>query len=452
MLNRLAEQAWSERRAVIKPDFQTGDVADRSATKPADSAIALPIGAGGERVAVIAMRLAGSRGGAAVHPGRIAEQLRWGAGWLEVLPWVRRFEASKSDMGKAIACLDLIAAVGGEPRLAGMTIGLANEIASRLGCDRVCVGLVRRGGAVRLSAISNSATFKREARLVEAIETAMEEAVDQRATVAFPALPATERTVAVAHRTLAGLSRASGGSIVTVLLPDNQGDVIGAITLERQSGPVFDQQASQLAEAMAAMVGPLLALQIGANRLLAGRLVDSTREGLARLFGPRRPVLKLCAIAVVALAAVLSFAKGEYYVTAKTVLEPEIQRAAVAPFDGFVLTAPVRAGDTVRRGDLLAALDERDLQLEVSKWTAERDKLLEKQRDALAERDRSNFVMLDAQIQQAASQLALAKDQLSRARITAPFDGIVASGDLSQKIGSPIEKGQTLFEIAPLAS
>jgi hypothetical protein len=34
----------------------------------------------------------------------------------------------------------------------------------------------------------------------------------------------------------------------------------------------------------------------------------------------------------------------------------------------------------------------------------------------------------------------------------APYDAIVVSGDLSQMLGSPAEKGKTLFELAPLDS
>ena len=48
--------------------------------------------------------------------------------------------------------------------------------------------------------------------------------------------------------------------------------------------------------------------------------------------------------------------------------------------------------------------------------------------------------------------MALAAEKLARSRILAPFDGIVVSGDLSQMLGSPVEKGKTLFEIAPLDS
>jgi multidrug resistance efflux pump len=162
--------------------------------------------------------------------------------------------------------------------------------------------------------------------------------------------------------------------------------------------------------------------------------------------------LKLGVIGVISLALFLALAKGEHRVTAKSVLEGEVQRAAVAPFDGFIRAAPVRAGDTVRAGDVLAALEDRDLILDRLKWRAERDKLVQKQREARAKHDRTNLVILDSQIRQAESQLALAEEKLSRARILAPFDGIVVSGDLSQMLGSPVERGKLLFELAPLNS
>jgi multidrug efflux pump subunit AcrA (membrane-fusion protein) len=39
---------------------------------------------------------------------------------------------------------------------------------------------------------------------------------------------------------------------------------------------------------------------------------------------------------------------------------------------------------------------------------------------------------------------------LSRTQLTAPIDGMIVKGDLSQSLGSPVEQGTVLFEIAPL--
>ena len=445
-LLRLAERASLERRAVVSP----GRMGSDASVQPVGLFVALPLGPGSQPIAVVAVALA-SGSSAALAPESVAEQLRWGAGWLEALPWARRTEDASTDVARAASSLDFLAAIGEQPRLHGMAIAVANDLAARLRCDRVSVGVIRRNGSIRLRAISHSASFKGQGRLVDAIENAMEEALDQRSSVAYPPLPSTERAVTMAHRALVEIVRVQGTSLISVVMADSKSKLVGAITFERRN-ELFDKKALQLAEAVAALLGPIVGLQLRANRLLAGRIIDRVDDGFISLFGPRRPGLKLAVIGVIGLALFLALAKGEHRVTAKSVLEGEVQRAAVAPFDGFIKSAPVRAGDIVRAGDVLAALEDRDLILDRLKWRAERDKLVQKQREVRAKHDRTNLVILDSQIRQAESQLALAEEKLSRARILAPFDGIVVSGDLSQMLGSPAERGKLLFEIAPLNS
>jgi multidrug efflux pump subunit AcrA (membrane-fusion protein) len=60
--------------------------------------------------------------------------------------------------------------------------------------------------------------------------------------------------------------------------------------------------------------------------------------------------------------------------------------------------------------------------------------------------------VVGAQLRQSEAQLALIVDKINRASLTAPYDGIVVAGDLSQQIGAPIELGKELFTIAPLQS
>jgi hypothetical protein len=446
-LLRLAERASSERRTVVSPGRMSTD----TSVQQVGLFVALPLGPGSQPIAVAAVALA-SDSSTALAPEKVAEQLRWGAGWLEALPWARRSEDASTDVARAASSLDFLAAIGEQPRLQGMAVAVANDLAARLRCERVSVGVIRRNGSIRVRAISHSASFKGQGRLVDATENAMEEALDQRTSVAYPPLPSTERAITMAHRALTEIIRVQGTSLISVVMGDGKGELVGAITFERHRNEPFDKEALQLAEAIAVLLGPIVGLQLRANRLLAGRVIDHVDDSLISLFGPRRPVLKLGVIGVISLALFLALAKGEHRVTAKSVLEGEVQRAAVAPFEGFIRAAPVRAGDTVKAGDVLAALEDRDLILDRLKWRAERDKLVQKQREVRAKHDRTNLVILDSQIRQAEAQLALAEEKLARARILAPFDGIVVSGDLSQMLGSPVEKGKTLFELAPLDS
>jgi multidrug resistance efflux pump len=71
-------------------------------------------------------------------------------------------------------------------------------------------------------------------------------------------------------------------------------------------------------------------------------------------------------------------------------------------------------------------------------------------REALAGHNRARAVVIGAQLEQADAQLALIDEQLARTKISAPFDAIVVKGDLSQSLGAPVERGNVLFELAPL--
>ena len=168
------------------------------------------------------------------------------------------------------------------------------------------------------------------------------------------------------------------------------------------------------------------------------------------LLGPAHPGAKLIALVIAAVVLFFSLSSGQHRVAAKTFIEGAVQRAAVAPFDGYVAESRVRAGDTVKQGQVLCRLDDRDLKLEQTKWMAERDQADRKYRQALAAQDRASAAVTAAQIEQAQAQLLLVEEKLFRATLLAPFDGVVVSGDLSQLLGTPVELGKVLFEIAPL--
>ncbi|WP_315980884.1 hypothetical protein [Aliamphritea spongicola] len=75
---------------------------------------------------------------------------------------------------------------------------------------------------------------------------------------------------------------------------------------------------------------------------------------------------------------------------------------------------------------------------------AERKAKLNRQyQEALSVRDRAKINIISAQQSQVDAQLELVTGQLARAQLTAPFDGLVVSGDLSQRLGSAVSKGGT---------
>jgi len=90
--------------------------------------------------------------------------------------------------------------------------------------------------------------------------------------------------------------------------------------------------------------------------------------------------------------------------------------------------------------------------LERVKLESQRDQYVRQYRDAMAKRERAQAQVFGSQVAQSEAQLQLVGEQLARTEMVAAIDGVIVSGDLSQKLGSPVERGQVLFEIAPLDS
>jgi RND family efflux transporter MFP subunit len=376
----------------------------------------------------------------------VLRQLHWGAAWLEVL--LRREEAARDveTRRRLETVLDLAAVAGGHERFYAAATAFVTALATRLECDRVALGIVR-GHRVHVRAISHSAHFGKQTNLVRAIATAMEEALDQHATVVHPPDEGRAPQVTRAH---AELGRQHGAGAICSVPLQRAGRTVGVLTLERPADKPFDTPGVELCEAVGALAGPVLEAARREDRWLVTKAVESSRRGLGHLIGPGHIALKLVTLAVAGLTAFLVLATGDYRVTATTTLEAMVKRAAVAPFNGYVGEARVRAGDLVRQGQVLAVLDDRDTRLERVKWQSQHEQVVKQYHQALAAANAAQVQILAAQIAQARAQLALLDEQLTRTRIAAPFNGIVVAGDLSQALGSPVERGQVLFEVAPL--
>jgi RND family efflux transporter MFP subunit len=316
-----------------------------------------------------------------------------------------------------------------------------------LQCDRVSIGLAK-SDAIEVRAISHTAVFDTKMSLVRTLSAAMDEVLDLDTTIVHPARDDDPRGAA-AH---AELSRDQRDIAICSVPLRRDAHTTGALTLERTAGEPFDAETVSLCETIGALLGPVLLLKQDNERGVLRRLRTAAYGQVQRLIGPRHAGVKLVALTVVALVLFFTFFTTTYRVSAHTVVEGAVQRAAVAPFDGHIAEGGVRAGDTVQAGQILTRLDDRDLKLEHARLVAEEEQSQRKLRQALASQERGNMMVLAAQIAQTEAQIDLINDRLARATLRAPFDGIVVSGDLSQLLGTPVEQGRLLFQIAPLDS
>jgi RND family efflux transporter MFP subunit len=376
----------------------------------------------------------------------VLQQLHWGAAWLEVMLLRADVRDSEAVNERFRGVLGTMASALEHEKFQPSAMAFVTQVATLMDCERVSLGFVDKG-RLRIRALSHSAEFGEKANLVRAIETAMEEAIDQRAIILYPPPPDAPPLVLRGHEALS--HQYGAGTICTLPLGSGE-SVFGALSLEIPSGKALNEPAIEQLKTIASLAGPILNTKRKEDRLLITKALERFRETWKALAGPNHPALKTAGAIALVLLVFFSFAEGTFRVKATTVLEGSVQRVMSAPFSGYIAEAPARPGDVVQAGATLCRLDDRDLKLELSKSTAQRDQLQKEFRANMAKHDFAQVRIVGAKVEQAQAQIDLLTEQLSRAKVTAPFDGVVMSGDLSQSLGAPVERGQVLFEVAPL--
>ena len=437
-LSTVVELAAAQRRGVVRYDSSVPETAPEGPR----AELAFPILIGDEVRAVAALQL---KHATEPQTRTAMRQLQWGsAGLRDILQRQVRADTTHQAV-KAQSALDLLAVILEQEGFGPSCRSLATELAARFDCERVSIGMIRSGHA-DVVAISHSAQFGQHMNLVRLVGAAMDEALDQHAIIRHPAGP-DELNVTRAHAELSQVCGAATILTVPLFVKDR---FIGALTFEHPSG--FAPDTVSVLDCIAATAAPILEEKRLNDRWLIVKAAEALWEQLKRLLGPGYAKRKLVFILLLAAFIAGYFLTGLYRVTTDAVVEGQIQRSVVAPFNGFVLEAPVRAGDTVQAGQLLARLDDRDLLLERLKWITERERRKLEFEKAMGERKRSEQLISTTQIEQADAQIRLVDEQLARAKLTAPFDGLVISGDLTQSIGASLQRGQEIFQIAPLDS
>jgi hypothetical protein len=435
----VAELALRERRGVA-----SGDAAERTMDTPGTAYVAFPTLLGSELKGVVAVALRISQPGDSRSALR---NLQWGAAWIR--EWFRRTQGEEQErlLHRSRAALDLLGDALGREGFEASAMAVVTGLAVRCACTRVSLG-IRGRNSVAVKVISHTAQFGQRMVLVSGLAAAMDEALDQRCMILYPP-PADQLVATSAH---AELSRAQhDGQVLTVpmLVADS---FVGALTFERPPDAPFEQATIEMLELTTSIIGPVLEEKRRNDRWLVVKAAESLSRQLERLLGPGHLVRKLVALAIIAAGVFLSFAKGAYTVDADAHIEGLVQRAVVAPYDGFIKDAMARAGDDATQGEVLATLEDRDLVLERLKWVTERQQHLYEYDKALASGEPAAINVIRSQIDQAVAQIKLIDEQLARITLRSPIAGLVVSGDLSQLIGTAVQRGQVLFEIAPLST
>lgn len=371
----------------------------------------------------------------------VLQLLQWGSVFLEKM-LEQKGEDQHNDATLALNAVTLLAT--NEP-LAVTGYHFCNFIADNFGCTQVEFGLCK-GLQVQVISLSHQLHFDRRIERIRQIEFAMEECIEQDQNILFPT-PATQATTVI-HTHTQQLLDDKNGAVYSIILRDN-GTPIGVLTLVCNQSSDFNPQVIKRLNIVSESVAPVITMNIKNHLPVWKKIGQSINNQLQRLVGPGYFRSKLIVLASLVLIGLLTLLQTDHVITAPASVEGKVQQAIVAPFTSYIATAKVRAGDLVEKNQILATLDDRDLQLEYDKWSSERDKQTKEYHQALAQRDRAQISILKATLAQTDAQLESIEDRLLHTQLRAPFSGLLVSGDWSQALGTPIERGQLLFEVIP---
>ncbi len=374
------------------------------------------------------------------------ERLELTAGLLTVYEMRLTLSRRQADLQRLRMAMETLAAVNAHDRFAGAAMTACNEIATRWRADRASLGFLK-GRYVKLRAMSHTEKFVRKTQIIQDLEAAMEECLDQDVEVVYP----TAAEATYVSRAAARLAEHAGRCAVVALPLRHAGEPVAVLVLERPADRPFDADEVESLRLAADLCAARLVGLEAHDRWFGARMAAALKKGLAVAVGPKHTWAKLAAVAGLGAALFLALAKGEYRVESPFVLEAIQRQVIPAPFDGYLKDvfvepdAPVEAAKTV-----LATLDTSELLLARAQAEAERAKALKEAAAAKGQLKEAEAQIALALADKAKAEVDLLDYTIRQAVLTSPLSGRIVTGDLKRQIGAPVKRGDVLFEVAPI--
>ncbi len=443
---------WLAQAAQLAGEVAQGQVTVVRPLQDADSLYGQPVG---QHLVMIPLTRGQAVRGVSVYviesrtPSELAaarERLELSTSLLSLYEMRLAMQRRSVDLRRLRVAMDTLSAVNETDRFTGSGMSLCNELASRWQCERVSLGFLK-GRYVHLKALSHTEKFSRKMVLVQAIESAMEECLDQDVEVVHPST----NEATFVSRAAAELATKHGPATVAAIPIRRGGEPVGVVLTERSPETPMTEEELETLRLTVDLCTPRLVDLYESGRWFGARAAASLRKGLSALLGPRHTWWKVAAVGVVLAALVLAFGQGEYRADASFTFEAVNQQVVPPPFDGEIDEVMVEKGDPVIKGvTVLATLRTEDLELQLAKARAD---LAESQSQArLYRRDGKHAEAQAAEAKALSIQQTIRQVQrrIGQATIVAAMTGMIVEGDLKRQIGAPVKTKDVLFRIAAL--
>jgi len=333
-----------------------------------------------------------------------------------------------------------------------MAFAITNSLKNKFSCERVTLGQVDNG-RIRILSISGLDNVYSKSPGVQHIRQAMEECLDQGSVICFQDEEKwSDESVSTNHYLHRRWHAEIGsGSVASVPLIVGQ-ECVAVLSMSRSRQLPFSNDELIQIEQVVTPFAPALLLVAKADRGLVRHFVDTIKSGLSWLLAPRSYQRKVIASAVIASIVYFCFASIGYEITVPSQITPTEVHVFASPYEGTIKACYVEVGDDVAKGELLYQMDTTDLQLEHDRLEADLEVLRLRVNQAMATEDVRAAALAAAESRVILAQIEIARRNLAKANVVAPFQGTVVTGKLSQRIGEVVPLGTPLLEFVPKGS
>jgi hypothetical protein len=243
------------------------------------------------------------------------------------------------DLARMQTAMELLESLNQQEKFTSAAMALCNETAARWQCQRVSVGLLK-GRYVQVKAISHTENFSRKMKVVQDIESTMEECLDQDIEILYPASADAVYVSRAAER----LSKRYGPMIVLSLPLRRNGQVLGVLSLERDAEKPFTLDQIETIRLCCQLCTSRLLDLYQSNRWIGAKIASALQNSLSSLARPKHTWAKIAAVVILAALVFLLFAEGRFKAQSTFVFEATQRQFIPAPFDGYIKSSGVLVG------------------------------------------------------------------------------------------------------------
>lgn len=323
---------------------------------------------------------------------------------------------------------------------------LVNTISNQLQCEQVAFGSESRS-KIKLQAISGVADFKPSSPGVASIRQAMEECLDEEASVAYPEIAATADQAIVVSRPIhqQWSSECNQSSVCSVPLTDG-GDVVAVVSLRRSGAKPFTQQEIAKLSSMLESYGPSVRVVEKAGQPVGSRIKSAVQTKASSTMQKGAWGRRIALAGLLLASLWFLFGTLTYKPLCRSTITAANLRHFSAPFDGQLKSVLVKPGQRVTSGEALVEFDTSDLELEEISLQRQIASLEVQVKQSVSEGDLGQASMANARLAVLSTEIQAVRKRISEATVVAPADGVVVLSDLQQRIGQAFPQGEEILQ------